>query len=220
MRIWRALKALGCVALRDGAYLLPSSAAASRPCAILPKSAPVKGQCLADGGATALGGRSDAYRQLFDRSHDYAQQRKAWKDANRSVASQSASELSRLLRKLQREFRRGAGDRFFPGRGPYRGRCRMVDFSKRVQGALPPDEPTPRRATSADSIRASTRAARGPRRRLWFDRRGQRLADPPFIDRQARFRWLAKPSSAEECARIRFRRCRVHHVGDRVTFEC
>jgi len=24
MRIWRALKALGCVALRDGAYLLPS----------------------------------------------------------------------------------------------------------------------------------------------------------------------------------------------------
>ena len=26
MRIWRALKALGCMALRDGAYLLPSVA--------------------------------------------------------------------------------------------------------------------------------------------------------------------------------------------------
>ena len=26
MRIWRALKTLGCVALRDGAYLLPSGA--------------------------------------------------------------------------------------------------------------------------------------------------------------------------------------------------
>ena len=28
MRIWRALKALGCVALRDGAYLLPRARAA------------------------------------------------------------------------------------------------------------------------------------------------------------------------------------------------
>jgi DNA-binding transcriptional regulator PaaX len=26
MRIWRALKSLGCVALRDGAYLMPDSA--------------------------------------------------------------------------------------------------------------------------------------------------------------------------------------------------
>ena len=30
MRIWRALKTLGCVALRDGAYLLPSGADRAR----------------------------------------------------------------------------------------------------------------------------------------------------------------------------------------------
>ena len=29
LRIWRALKALGCAALRDGAYLLPASQVAA-----------------------------------------------------------------------------------------------------------------------------------------------------------------------------------------------
>ena len=42
MRIWRALKALGCVALRDGAYLLPAARTASRRCASSPTSACAK----------------------------------------------------------------------------------------------------------------------------------------------------------------------------------
>jgi hypothetical protein len=42
MRIWRALKALGCVALRDGAYLLPSAPIAPMPFAISATSASAK----------------------------------------------------------------------------------------------------------------------------------------------------------------------------------
>ena len=32
MRIWRAIKALGCMPLRDGAYLLPEEAALNHRC--------------------------------------------------------------------------------------------------------------------------------------------------------------------------------------------
>ena len=42
MRIWRALKSLGCVALRDGAYLLPPVRAAPRRCASSATSACAK----------------------------------------------------------------------------------------------------------------------------------------------------------------------------------
>ena len=37
-----------------------------------------------------------AYRQLFDRSADYAELRKAWKEAGRGIASLSGAELARL----------------------------------------------------------------------------------------------------------------------------
>ena len=69
MRIWRALKALGCVALRDGAYLMPAGA---------PHEQALQAQadgCSAEGGSAWLmavqarsADESATYRQLFDRS--------------------------------------------------------------------------------------------------------------------------------------------------------
>src|SRR4051794_19038735 len=69
MRIWRALKSLGCVALRDGAYLLPAgreSVAALRE---------LGDECMREGGSAWLmsvvpGSPDEAasFRELFDRS--------------------------------------------------------------------------------------------------------------------------------------------------------
>jgi len=69
MRIWRALKALGCVALRDGAYLLP--AGPGRPESLRE----LGNECEREGGSawlmTVVPDSADddvAYGQLFDRS--------------------------------------------------------------------------------------------------------------------------------------------------------
>src|SRR3954465_7850944 len=87
MRVWRALKALGCMALRDGAYLLPDGD--DREASLLE----IAEDCTREGGVAWLvlaqpRGLEDeqAWRALFDRSADYGELRKAWKLANRGLA--------------------------------------------------------------------------------------------------------------------------------------
>ena len=74
MRIWRALKAIGCRALRDGAYLLPAGEAREQALQELADD------CTREGGNAWLmtvrprdGEEELAYRQLFDRSDDYVE---------------------------------------------------------------------------------------------------------------------------------------------------
>src|SRR6476469_8139590 len=73
MRIWRALKALGCSALRDGAYLLPDRDELREPLAAL------RDDTVREGGSAwllAVQPQSEAevaaYQTLFDRSADHA----------------------------------------------------------------------------------------------------------------------------------------------------
>src|SRR5438067_10794952 len=84
MRIWRTLKGLGCMALRDGAYLLPAQAGREQDLQELAD------ECAREGGVAWLmsivprsAAEDAAYRQLFDRAEDYAELRKSWKEANR-----------------------------------------------------------------------------------------------------------------------------------------
>jgi len=116
MRVWRGLKALGCVALRDGAYLLPAGPEHEQALQDLGD------ECLREGGSAWLmavqprsADEAAAYRQLFDRSGEYAELRKTWKEANRGLASMGPAELARLQRKLQREFDALRAIDFFPG---------------------------------------------------------------------------------------------------------
>src|SRR3981189_3335046 len=74
MRIWRALKASGAAALRDGVYLLPKSEGAR---AVFAEQSQ---EVVAAGGMAhivAFGGEDDAQQRefvrLFDRSTDYAE---------------------------------------------------------------------------------------------------------------------------------------------------
>ena len=78
MRIWRALKALGCAALRDGAYLLPARPGHGQPLQGLAD------ECQREGGSawlmtvTPRSPSEDApYRQLFDRADAYAELRRS-----------------------------------------------------------------------------------------------------------------------------------------------
>jgi hypothetical protein len=222
MRIWRALKALGCAALRDGAYLLPEAPAHDDALRRLAE------ECIDEGGSAWLmtvqarsSEESAAYQQLFDRGEDYVELRKAWKDANRGLGALGTTELARLQRKLQREFDAVRAIDFFPGDASAEADAAWTDLNKRIDGLLSPDEPheTKGRVPRLDPEKYQGRTW-ATRRRLWVDRVASAWLIRRFIDRDARFQWLAKPSDCPKRALgFDFDGATFTHVGDRVTFE-
>ena len=222
MRIWRTLKANGCMALRDGAYLLPSGAQREQVLQDLAE------ECVREGGSAWLmhvrprsAAEDNTYRQLFDRSEDYAELRNAWKQANRGLSSQAALELSRLQRRLQRDYDAVRTIDFFPGEASVEAEAAWADFRKRLDRVLSPDEPSARaHAVPRVDISQYQGCIWATRRRLWVDRVASAWLIRRFIDPEARFRWLAKPSDCPKKALgFDFDGATFTHVGDRVTFE-
>jgi hypothetical protein len=222
MRVWRALKALGCMALRDGAYLLPQGE--GREDALLE----IAEDCTREGGVAWLVGAQprgaddgEAWRALFDRSADYAELRKSWKDANRGLASLGATELARLQRKLQRDFEAVRAIDFFPGDASVESAAAYAEFVRRIEALLSPDEPHERDGGIARLDPAQYRGRTwATRRRPWVDRVASAWLIRRFIDRDAKFLWLAKPSDCPKKALgFDFDGATFTHVGDRVSFE-
>ena len=222
MRIWRALKALGCMALRDGAYLLPANAEHEQALQELAD------ECTGEGGNAWLmavqprsADEAATYRHLFDRSDDYAELRKSWKEANRGLTSLAAPELARLQRKLQREFDAARATDFFPSEASVEAEAAWTDFNRRIESLLSPDEPLPTggRIPLLDAAKYQGRTW-ATRRRPWVDRVASAWLIRRFIDSKARFRWLAKPSDCPKSALgFDFDGATFTHVDDRVTFE-
>jgi hypothetical protein len=222
MRVWRGLKGLGCMALRDGAYLLPAGEEREQALRELGE------ECTREGGVAWLMSvlprsedEAQAYRQLFDRSEDYAELRKGWKEANRSLAGLSPAELARLQRKLQRDYDAVRAVDFFRGDASAEAEAAWTDINKRIEQLQSPDEPHQARGGIR---RLDVAAYRGrtwaTRRRLWVDRVASAWLIRRFIDPEARFRWLAKPSDCPKSALgFDFDGATFTHVGDRVTFE-
>ena len=222
MRVWRALKAQGCMALRDGAYLLP--AGDDRQTALVA----VADDCIREGGAAwVIDARpqsaedEQSWRALFDRSADYAELRKSWKDANRGLSKLEPSELARLQRKSQRDFDALRAIDFFPSDATAETEAAFTEFIKRIEGQLSPGEPheiegrAPR--LNKNGYLGRTWATRC---RPWVDRVASAWLIHRFIDHQARFVWLAKPADCPpDALGFDFDGATFTHVGDRVSFE-
>jgi hypothetical protein len=199
MRIWRAMKAIGCRALRDGAYLLPAGDARAETLQELADARTREG-----GNAWLMTVRprsaeeADAYRQLFDRADDYAGLRRAWKAANRGLASLDAGELARLLKKLQRELDAVRAVDFFPNEASAEAAAAWAELAQRIAGLRSPDEPRGR-VPRLDPARFQGRTW-ATRRRLWVDRVTSTWLIRRFVDRKARFCWLASPSECPKSA--------------------
>ena len=222
MRIWRALKAQGCVALRDGAYLMPGSEEREQALQELAD------ECAREGGNAWLmtvhartPAEDAAYQLLFDRTAEYAELRATLRESGRSLASLPAVELMRLQRKLQREYDALRSIDFFPGDASVEAEAAWTDFTRRLASQLSPDEPSD---TSGQAPRLDAASYQGrtwaTRRRLWVDRVASAWLIRRFIDPQARFLWLAKPSDCPRKALgFDFDGAAFTHVGERVTFE-
>lgn len=222
MRVWRGLKALGCMALRDGAYLLPANAGHEQALQ------GIGDDCTREGGVAWLmnvlprSPEEDAtWRQLFDRADGYAELRKGWKEAGRTLKALSVTELMRLQRKLQKEFEALQAIDFFPGDATLEAQAAWLELSKRLDALVSPDEPHDAGGGIArrDAAKYQGRTW-ATRRRLWVDRVASAWLIARFIDPAAKFRWLARPSDCPRSALgFDFDGATFTHVGERVTFE-
>ena len=144
MRIWRALKASGAVALRDGVYLLPRSDSAR---AVFAGQAE---EVVAAGGTAhilALDGEDDiqhgALVRLFDRGADYAQLFARLDVFNSAIARLDEAEARRQAAALRREVAALVAIDFFPGAARRQVESALVDCEASLNAQFSPDEPHP-----------------------------------------------------------------------------
>ncbi|KAG8150739.1 chromate resistance protein ChrB domain-containing protein [Burkholderia catarinensis] len=222
MRFWRALKAKGCAVLRDGIYLLPHTDERE---GMLRELA----DAIAESGGTAHLLRAPSldvsqeqeFRALFDRGDDYATFMRALTDARKTLAAQSATELTRLLRRLRKDFDAIRAIDYFPGDSATRAEVALRDFVARVDTVLSPGEPhAADRAIRPLAIDAYQGRTWATRQRMWVDRVASAWLIRRFIDARARFIWLASPAACPaDALGFDFDGATFTHVGERVTFE-
>lgn len=222
MRFWRALKAKGCAVLRDGIYLLPYTEEREEMLRELATA-------IAESGGTAHLLRApsrDATQEaefgaLFDRSDDYASFIRALADARKTISGQSAADLTRLSRRLRKDYETIVAIDYFPDDAGTRAEVAWQDFVALVDTVLSPGEPHPAeraiRLLPRGEYQGRTWATR---QRLWVDRVASAWLIRRFIDPQARFIWLASPDACPaDALGFDFDGAAFTHVGDRVTFE-
>ncbi len=209
MRVWRALRALGCATLRDGVYLLPES---PRHAAALAQVAEEVRAVKGTADLYRLGGRDEVQQAeivaLFDRGPDYA----------RLLAAIAAADSgdAKASRALRRELTSLVAIDYFPGEAR-----RQVEAALAVLESSATGEPSAvggeiRRLASAD-FQGRTWATR---KHLWVDRMASAWLIRRFIDRKAGFLWLADPKRCPKKALgFDFDGATFTHVGTRVTFE-
>lgn len=209
MRLWRALKNLGCATLRDGVYLLPLNS--QTEAALRALSAEVR---AAGGSAEVLHVLADAAQQasflrLFDRSEDYGRLLAGIHAALNNPDPKAAHVL-------RREFNAIAATDHFPGDARRQVEAALAELTAIASGEPRPGRGAISRLASAD-FQGRTWATR---RNIWVDRMACGWLIRRFIDRKARFVWLDNPKKCPKSALgFDFDGATFTHVDDRVSFE-
>ncbi|CAG2154610.1 chromate resistance protein ChrB domain-containing protein [Cupriavidus numazuensis] len=222
MRIWRTVRALGCAALRDGAYLLPGGHA---QCVTLQELADETRQ--QGGQAWLLDVRPQdpdehaACLALFDRSADYADWQATLSDARKTLSGLGSAELARLLRRHGRAYDAIRKVDFFPNDASVQAEAQWKDFSAAIETLRSPGEP---RGAAGNVPRRDRSGYQGrlwaTRRRLWVDRVACAWLIRRFIDPHASFLWIDAPADCPaDALGFDFDGATFTHVGDLVSFE-
>ena len=222
MRVWRALKDSGCGVLRDGVYLLPAGAAGS---AVLAETAAeirsAGGFAMTAGLEPGSAGQAADVRKLFDRSADYGALVQKIGAARASLPRLGARRAQTALRRLERAFDRLAAIDFFPGQAKRQSADALADLRRGFQEAYASGEPRAarKRLRRADKARYQRRVW-ATRKAPWVDRLASAWLIKRFIDRDARFAWLERPSALpKKAVGFDFDGAEFTHVKNRVTFE-
>ena len=221
LRIWRALKALGCAALRDGAYLLPSANAALFD----PLAAEVR-----EHGGTAMvltlnprdATQRDELLALFDRTEAYAEWRETATTLQSELAALGETEARRRVRAVSDALQSLRRIDYYPGAAAEQAQSEFDSLRQAIDARFSKGEPRPQAdhgitlldARKFQGKRWATRA------RPWVDRLACAWLIRRFIDPDARFVWLADPAKAPRgVLGFDFDGARFTHIGARVSFE-
>ncbi len=222
MRVWRALKGLGAVVLRDGVYLLPHSASGAR--SLMEQADAV----LVSGGdahvitfSSTEPSQAEHFRGLFDRTSDYARLVGSIRKLKPTLTRKRATSASRHLRKIRREFEAVAATDHFPGPAKEQFQQLLSETEAALTALLSPDEPRPAtREIRQLNKRDYQQRVWATRARPWVDRLASAWLIRRFIDPKARFIWLKDPKHCPARAiGFDFDNAAFTHVGARVTFE-
>ena len=234
VRVWRGLKALGCAALRDGAYLLPEAQAALFE--------PLAAEVLAHGGTADVltmsprdAGQRQQIEALFDRTEAFAR----WRDTAtalqttlRAAAQQAAlpADSPALAETEARRRLRGMGDAlqtlhridYYPGPAAAQADAELAALRGAFDARFSKGEPVALAAHGIAPLALADFQGRhwATRARPWVDRLACAWLIRRFIDPQARFTWLADTAKLPRGALgFDFDGARFTHVGARVSFE-
>jgi hypothetical protein len=209
MRLWRAIKTLGCAALRDGVYLLPLNAQTDEALRVLATEVRAAG-----GSAEVLRIVADAtqqasFQRLFDRSEDYGRLLAGIRAALNNPDPKAAHAL-------RREFNAIAATDHFPGAVRRQVEAALAELTAIASGEPRPGHGAICRLASAD-FQGRTWATR---QNLWVDRMACGWLIRRFIDKKAKFVWLDNPKKCPKSALgFDFDGATFTHVDDRVSFE-
>jgi hypothetical protein len=223
MRVWRALKALGCGVLRDGVYLLPYRQE-------FRQTLQVQAEDVIAGGGNAhilvLDSENQeqqkVFEQLFDRSADYAKLVEVIQQiADLNIQPDDLAKFHKQVHRLRKDFEAIALQDFFPGAAREQAASALEDLEHSVTERLSPDEPHAVhrriRRLHVEDYQGRTWATR---QRPWIDRLASAWLIHRFIDPKARFIWLIEPDDCPaEALGFDFDGAAFTHVGAKVTFE-
>lgn len=222
VRVWRALKATGAGALREGVYLLPATAPTAAELWEIEKTVQAAG---AEAHLLVVQARDAtqeaAFRALFDRSDLYQELLQTIKETRAGIRKAGAAELHKALRALDQQLVALRASDFFPGKQSERAASALQALHLEVGRHLSPGEPKSRADApdlqSAEDFQGKTWATR---RRPWVDRLATAWLITRFVDRSPRFIWIDNPKRCPRNALgYDFDGARFTHVDDRVTFE-
>ena len=222
MRVWRGLKEAGCAVLRDGVYLLPTQNGDGASLERLEKEIRTHGGfALRLQVAPKAPSEQTQLQALFDRTSQYA-------DLIEEIGTIKAS-LPRLgprrgrtaVQRVEQATHKLARIDFYPGQAKEQATAAIADLKARYAELHSPNEPRAsvrglRRATPGDYQKRVWATRKSP----WVDRLASAWLIKRFIDRDARFVWLERPSALpKKAVGFDFDGAEFTHVKNRVTFE-
>lgn len=222
MRVWRALKECGATVLRDGVYLLPRDGADVGALRKLEKEIRAHGG-LAITFDAAPQAEEDlaALRGRFDRAADYGALVARISAARASLASLGPRRGLTALRRLEQAVEKLARIDFFPGQAREQAAAAFASLKNRYAELYSRNEPRP----SGKGLRPLERARFqkriwATRKAPWVDRLASAWLIKRFIDRDAKFVWIARPSERpKKAVGFDYDGADFTHVKNRVTFE-
>lgn len=222
VRVWRALKATGAAALREGVYVLPAAAPTAATLWEIERTIVAAG---ADAYLLTVTARDrsqqQSFRALFDRSEQYAELLHSIRDSRKALTKAGEPELRKTVRALEQQLQKTRNADFFGSALAEQAGAALVALRREIELRLSPGEPIRSSATiERQHIGDYQGRTWATRQRPWVDRLATAWLVQRFIDKKPSFIWLVNPKKFPKSALgYDFDGARFTHVGDKVTFE-